>query len=343
VKNMNEKNVNNSDLLLIYGAKLNNPNGDPDAENKPRIDLAMDINYVTDGRLKRYIRDYVIDRFDDKHVWVSKVNGKVVNAEERFNALENAKSETDVLKACIDTRLFGATMAIKEKQKKEKGDKKPEAPKAVNEQKKAIRSITGAVQFSWGSSLHTVELVDSPGISSTFYGREARDGMEQHGTIGKDWRLYYSLIAFRGTVSGFRARKTMLRESDVRALDDFTWIAIKEETKTRSKLGHAPHLYLRVEFTDDETDIGDLREYLDVTFEKHVRDIADINIDYSRLVKVLIEHSDVIQAVFIRESGRIVSANKKSFEDNLKNTPLEEKIHCLPHKWPEPINLLTIP
>ena len=51
---------NNSEILFIYDAKMCNPNGDPDDENKPRMDYDRNINLVSDLRLKRYIRDYLM-------------------------------------------------------------------------------------------------------------------------------------------------------------------------------------------------------------------------------------------------------------------------------------------
>ena len=50
---------NNSDFLFLYDATQCNPNGDPDQENKPRMDYDTDTNLVTDTRLKRYIRDFL--------------------------------------------------------------------------------------------------------------------------------------------------------------------------------------------------------------------------------------------------------------------------------------------
>ncbi len=50
---------NNADFLFIYDATLCNPNGDPDRENKPRMDDSTKTNLVTDTRVKRYIRDYL--------------------------------------------------------------------------------------------------------------------------------------------------------------------------------------------------------------------------------------------------------------------------------------------
>src|SRR3954469_11043079 len=50
---------NNSDFLFLFDATLCNPNGDPDQENKPRMDYDTKTNLVTDTRLKRSIRDYL--------------------------------------------------------------------------------------------------------------------------------------------------------------------------------------------------------------------------------------------------------------------------------------------
>ena len=67
-------------MLYIYDAKLSNPNGDPDEENRPRMD--EEINLVTDLRLKRYVRDYFLDLGNE--LYVQKVEGKSVTAEERL-------------------------------------------------------------------------------------------------------------------------------------------------------------------------------------------------------------------------------------------------------------------
>ena len=53
--------TNRSELLFLYDVTDSNPNGDPIDENKPRIDEETGINFVTDVRLKRTIRDYLHD------------------------------------------------------------------------------------------------------------------------------------------------------------------------------------------------------------------------------------------------------------------------------------------
>jgi CRISPR-associated protein Csh2 len=77
---------NNSEILFIYDAKMCNPNGDPDDENKPRMDYDRGINLVSDLRLKRYIRDYLMD-YKSKSIFVCKVDGTTVDATGRLKYL----------------------------------------------------------------------------------------------------------------------------------------------------------------------------------------------------------------------------------------------------------------
>ena len=71
--------INNSQILYLYDAKLCNPNGDPDEENRPRMDYERELNLVSDLRLKRYIRDYLLDK--DHPLYVQKVDGAPVTSE----------------------------------------------------------------------------------------------------------------------------------------------------------------------------------------------------------------------------------------------------------------------
>ena len=74
--------IKNSDILFIYDAKLCNPNGDPDDENKPRMDYETRTNLVSDVRLKRYIRDYLESK--GYEIFVAKVDGETVDATTRL-------------------------------------------------------------------------------------------------------------------------------------------------------------------------------------------------------------------------------------------------------------------
>lgn len=299
----------NGELLYLYDAKLCNPNGDPDEENKPRMDYETGRNLVSDVRLKRYLRDYWLaldgERwkqlgYDPKpDVWVRQLedeNGALqrVSAKQRIDALAKefrAKSAKEaakkpefsqwLLKKLLDARLFGATIPIGEGEGERGG---------------ASLTLTGPIQLSWGYSLNRVEILPSATISSQFAGREQEE-KGQYGTFGKDWRVKYSLLAFYGTVSAWRARRTGLTDRDVRLLDHSLLEALPLLATTRSKLGQAPRLYLRVQYKDDRTFLGDLRAGLRLERETELEDLQDVQLDYTGLVQRLQQAKDKIEKV----------------------------------------------
>lgn len=289
--------INNSDILYLYDARLTNPNGDPDDENRPRMDFERFRNLVSDVRLKRYVRDYLEEKGEE--IFVSKAEGKTINATQRLKNLaldndmdiDNLTSDL-VLDNLTDVRLFGATMPIQA----------PEGGKGSS------MTFTGPVQFNWGYSLHEVELVESNSITSHF---SSESGNEQ-GAIGKDYRLYYSLIGFHGVISGMRAEKTNLQEEDLDLLRQALKKAIPM-LATRSKIGQYPRLLIQVEYEDEETFIGDLRDYIQVNSdldEKKIRDIEDFTVDVSRLMDKFKSMSDRINKIYLWQDEALnISAN----------------------------------
>lgn len=306
--------IRNSEILLIYEAKLCNPNGDPDNENKPRIDPKTQINLVTDVRLKRFFRDYIVEKYGENFVYVTKIGGESKRADSRTKKLlygdENA-SKIDagdaekIPKLCIDARLFGAVVPIG------KGEGK----------KGESISFIGPVQFSWGFSLHKVELVDSSTITSVFSGREEA---ERYGTMGKDWRLYYSLIAFYGVVSGRRAKQTGMTYDDLKLLDNLLWKSLEIQPTTRSKIGERPHLYMRIECKDQDTVLGDLRNFIKAEYGDTVRDLQDLKLDFIPLIDHLKQYRDRIECIYLNMSNEFSDLREK-----LKN--VEVVLKPLPH------------
>jgi len=305
----------NSEILFLYDAKMTNPNGDPDDENKPRMDYEKEVNLVSDVRLKRYIRDYLESK--GYEIFVTRVDGETVDATERLRRLLGVdklgalspEHTKQILERLIDVRLFGATMPIKAQDEGKRG---------------ASSTFTGPVQFSWGYSLNKVELVRSNSITSTFAGRSG-EGKGEYGTFGKDWRLYYSLISFYGIVSGYRAQYTQLSEDDVKLLDDALWNAIPMMASTRSKIGQKPRLLMRVEYHDYCTFLGDLRGRITIDPVEGLRDITDFEVDFSALVDFLEEKKEKIARVLVLEDpelrikqGSLQGELKKALGDNVE-------------------------
>src|SRR6056297_2339274 len=129
----------NSEILFVYDAKLTNPNGDMDNENKPRMDYETDTNLVSDVRLKRYIRDY-LEYFENEPLFISN------KYKDSKDAAKKIKEQGIEQKDCKDVKFFGAVLA-------DSG---------------ANTHFTGPIQFNWGYSLNKVELNESKSITSSF-------------------------------------------------------------------------------------------------------------------------------------------------------------------------------
>lgn len=251
----------NSEILFIYDAKLSNPNGDMDNENKPRMDYDTSTNLVSDVRLKRYLRDYFETALGEK-IFISET---AKDAKDRAKQLKSDKLDyTDL----IDVRLFGAVFAATG----------------------ANTHLTGPVQFNWGYSLNPVEINESSTITSSFSGGEG---------IGKDYRVKYSLIAFDGSVNAHVAKHTKLNNENLEAFDKAMLKAIPFN-RTRSKTGQTPRLYLRIQ-TNKDCFLKDLREYIKLDYktdEYKVRNIDDFQLDLSKLKNYLNQHKEEIEKIY---------------------------------------------
>ena len=260
--------MNNSEILFLYDAKMTNPNGNIDDENRPRMDYDSGRNLVSDVRLKRYIRDFM--EWKGQQLYVGQIEGKTVNAEKRLEALFanydgkidkknwSEKEEAWMLDQLVDVRLFGATMAVKG----------------------MSMAYTGPVQFSWGYSLNKVKIMENS-ITTHF----SSTGTQEQGTIGKDYRVVYSFLSFYGQISGRRAEQTRLTEQDLELLDEAMIKAIPLMA-TRSKIGQAPRMYMRLEYNDDLTMIGDWRDFLP-PLNGELTQLSDVELDVAHLIEKL--------------------------------------------------------
>jgi len=297
--------VKNGEILLLYEAKNCNPNGDPDHDNRPRIDQATGINYVTDVRLKRFIRDYISNQYGEDYVFVNLHEGRHVTSDDRAKHF-GIKTAEDAANKFFDVRLFGVLIP-------ERGEKKSVGSIA----------LTGPVQFAWGYSLHPVEIIGFPRITSIFQGRAASETVAEAGTMGLDWRVYYSLIAFYGVISGKRAKVAHLENRDLMAFDNLLIQALALEPTTRSKIPEKLLLYLRIEYSQEGFLIGDLRDFINVTSKQQIRKFTDLEIDFSPLLRVLTENKDKIKAIYLYQArfNKLEQELQKRFPEKLKRLP----------------------
>lgn len=141
--------------------------------------------------------------------------------------------------------------------------------------------------------MNEVELLEAS-ITSHFSSSENAT----QGTIGKDFRVKYSLISFFGVISGNRAEKTRLAEEDVNFLDKAMRYAIPN-LATRSKIGQYPRLYMRVEYIDNKTMLGDFRNLISLKEKvEYIRDIEECELDITKLVEKLENEKNRINKIY---------------------------------------------
>lgn len=274
-----------SEILFLYDVFRCNPNGDP-FENRPRQDPVTERIDVTDVRLKRTIRDYIIrykhdpNKDDGLEIFV-RVTGEGAKTAERryeeiFKELPKATKETEakekLVKRCVDVRLFGALVPITQKGKSEgKKSKESGAEAAVGEEKGAGIQITGAVQFNPGQSLHAVEIVE---ISGT--GGFASQEKAKQKTFRREYLVPYALIGFYGVINENLAKESGLTENDVNLLMEALWNGTLS-LHSRSKAFHHPRLIIRLDYRD-ERQCGYFLDKLELSpkkIEKEIRSPKD--------------------------------------------------------------------
>ena len=282
---MSETIKNRSEILFIYDVRDGNPNGDPMDENKPRIDEETGVNLVTDVRLKRTIRDY-LHNFKGLEIFVREIvydtqNRYIQDGKKRAKDFEEKPER--ILNECIDVRLFGGVIPLKEDS----------------------ITYTGPVQFKMGRSLHRVTMKHIKGTGAF----ASKEGSKQ-ATFREEDFLAYSLISFYGIINENAAKKetgTGLSEEDVELLLEGIWNGTKSLI-SRSKAGQVPRLLIKVNYSKENYHIGDLDKMMKLVTEmphENIRDTVDFQLDVSELVKKLAAEKGSIKDIEIRVDDRI--------------------------------------
>lgn len=279
--------IQRSEILFLYDVKNCNPNGDPNNGNQPRLHEATRTCLVTDVRLKRTIRDFLIEKgYDgsspDKDIFIRDEDGMPVTGAKRAESYEDKDEFTQKF---IDVRLFGGVSAPKGK-------------------KKQTFNLTGPVQFGMGTSLHPVEMnfLKGTGAFATTEGAQQK-------TFREEYNITYGLIGFHGVINEQAAKHTGLSDADVEELMEAIWSGTKG-LLSRSKKGHMPRLLLKIDYSEPLFFIGDLLERLSFSNKenidfKEVTDVDDYTLDVSQLNRILADNAAKISAVHIRKDDRL--------------------------------------
>jgi CRISPR-associated protein Csh2 len=318
--------MNRSEILFLYDVSWTNPNGDPVDENKPRIDEETGKNIVTDVRLKRTIRDYLYD-YRRQEIFVREIadeEGMLQDAKQRaedflivdgekvskskINSLSEMKNiiRDNMLKNCIDIRLFGGTIPI-EKSAKEKSS----------------ITLTGPVQFQFGSSLHRVKLEYIKGTGAFASG----EGNTRK-TFREEYVLPYSLISFYGIVNENAAVYSQMTEADLSLLLDAIWNGTKNLI-SRSKVGQQPRLLLHVVYGQDGFHIGELNKlisYKSKLSDESIRQVGEGVLQLDRLIEKLEAEKEKITHIQYKLDEALVTSSDLLSECErigIKTVPLE--------------------
>jgi len=290
---------NRHEILFLYDVSWANPNGDPMDENKPRLDEETGVNIVTDVRLKRTVRDALMELGHE--VFLREVRTEEGKLKAKEDLVPEYGSPENIVEQCIDIRLFGGTFALQQP-KKRRGK---QSQKEEDERMPAF-SITGPVQFKFGHSLHKVKVEFIRGTTVM----PSKEGKRQ-GTITEVYVVPYSLIVFYGVANEKAAETTGLTEDDLDAMLQALWVGHKagNDVITRSKFGHEPRLLVDIVYKPGTlTHMGELDKLVAFRSEKNdeaIRDIAEGVLDLSGLAQKVAAYKDKIAKVRVQVGDRV--------------------------------------
>ena len=216
------------DFVLLFDVQDGNPNGDPDAGNLPRIDPQSLQGLVTDGCLKRKIRNAI-----------SVIAGDRPGCELYFQTQE-ATYEKRVLNL-QHQRAYDATSAKDEKEGKAKADNTAKARAWMCQNFYDIRAfgavmttgvncgqVRGPVQITFARSVDpVVPLEFSITRKSVTTEEEAKKQSQKDGsitgTMGRKNTIPYGLYLCHGFINPYLARDTGFSADDLQLL----WDALK--------------------------------------------------------------------------------------------------------------------
>ncbi|MGI5951949.1 MAG: type I-C CRISPR-associated protein Cas7/Csd2 [Brooklawnia sp.] len=194
------------DIVLLFDVTDGNPNGDPDAGNRPRVDPETGHGLVTDVAIKRKIRDTVglLAADESRYGIFITAGGALQTVLERSYAetatkLDKATKDADDARKWLcenyfDIRMFGAVLSV---------------GKTL-----ALGQIRGPVQVSFARSFDPVTPIEHT-ITRVAH-TTLKDAQEkQGGTMGNKWTIPYGLYQATISYSASRGIQTGVSEQDL--------------------------------------------------------------------------------------------------------------------------------
>lgn len=201
------------DIVWLFEATDSNPNGDPDAGNRPRVDPETSHGLMSDVSLKRKIRDTLpLAAADEEGYEIFVQAGGTLNEklEKSYEAtgtkLDDAKKRTPsaddarawLTKKYADIRLFGGVLSTGKTS--------------------GLGQIRGPVQVSFARTFDPVTPSEHA-ITRQAHTAAGKDGEEkQGGTMGTKWTIPYGLFKATISYSASRGIQTGVSDKDLELL-----------------------------------------------------------------------------------------------------------------------------
>lgn len=273
-----------SEILFLYESTYSVPNGDP-FTGEQRYDEETKKILVSDVRIKRFIRDYLEENGETIYVSDKTGVGKTTSAgaiKELYKYFKQNGEETkdvkEILKKCIDVRLFGGISTLKDSESKVDGVKL----------ENTHFQFTGPVQFALlNPSLNSVNLRIHQNTSHFISG----EGKEQ-GAIGTTTIVPYALLQIHGWLNPKVAEYTGLTEEDVNMMLKALWYGTSGDgsSHSRSKAGQNSILLLNIIYKDSQNKLYGLDKKISLSTngkkEEELRGLNDFSINFEKLMEL---------------------------------------------------------
>lgn len=222
------------ELVFLFDVTNGNPNGDPDADNQPRVDPETGHGLVTDVCIKRKVRNFVslTQRDAEGYEIYVKERGILANQQKRaYTALGIAPDGKKIdsardwmCKTFFDVRTFGAVMTTGKAEQEEDGEPGKRG-RSKGEKLWNCGQVRGPVQFGFAASIdpivslsHTITRVALTNAGDVKAASQTTDEGEEKagsGQMGRKHGVLYGLYRMHGFISPFLARDTNFTERDL--------------------------------------------------------------------------------------------------------------------------------
>lgn len=301
--------IEKSEILFLFEGKYTIPNGDP-FTGEQRYDEETKKILVSDVRIKRYVRDFFIN--EGKTVYVYNDKSQIVEGDKQSGSSARMKqlwedskpkdknkipeAALDLLKSCIDVRLFGG----------------------ISTEKEAAVNLTGPVQFALlNPSLNKSDLRIHQN-TSVF----ATSADKSQGAIGTTTVVPYSINQIQGWVNPYSGKQTDLTENDITEMFSAMWHSINNKN-TRSKSNQSSVLLIQIVYKDAKDKLYGTDRLISLNSEleeEQIRSMDDYTFDFTKLGEAA-KSEKVKEIKFYTEVDKI-KETLKEFGDKFKEMKL---------------------